>query len=115
MKPAAYRGYETVPDKGTLRRNASYIGERLELKVQRMFNNNEPITDSAPLIYTERKDGVLPAYDIRTDRFDIAIEAMDKGSKSYRATREERQKPVEKKETTDPVKLEGGVKPEKPS
>ena len=31
-----------------------------------------------PTIYTEKKDGVLPEYDIRTDRFEVAIEAMDK-------------------------------------
>ena len=42
------------------------------------MNNNEPITDGAPIIFTERKDGVLPEYDIRTDRWDIAITAMDK-------------------------------------
>ena len=31
-------------------------GERLELKIDRMTQNNEPIGDSAPLIYTPRKD-----------------------------------------------------------
>ena len=30
-------------------------GERLELKIDRMTQNNEPIGDSAPLIYTPRK------------------------------------------------------------
>ena len=29
-------------------------GERLELKIDRMTQNNEPIGDSAPLIYTPR-------------------------------------------------------------
>ena len=36
-------------------------GERLELKIDRMTQNNEPIGDSAPLIYTPRKDGVIAA------------------------------------------------------
>ena len=31
-----------------------------------------------PTIYTEKKDGVLPEYDIRTDRFEVAIDAIDK-------------------------------------
>ena len=31
-----------------------------------------------PLIYTERKTGVNPEYNIRTDRFMIAMEAMGK-------------------------------------
>lgn len=53
-------------------------GERLELKIDRMTQNNEPIGDSAPLIYTPRKDGVIAAYDIRTDKWDIALEAMEK-------------------------------------
>lgn len=53
-------------------------GERLELKIDRMTQNNEPIGDSAPLIYTPRKDGVVAAYDIRTDKWDIALDAMEK-------------------------------------
>lgn len=53
-------------------------GERIELKIDRMTQNNEPIGDSAPLIYTPRKDGVIAAYDIRTDKWDIALDAMEK-------------------------------------
>ena len=52
------------------------------------MNNKEPITDGAPIIYTERKDGVLPEYDIRTDRWDIAIDAMDKVNMDRFAKRE---------------------------
>ena len=55
-----------------------YEGETIEKKVARITLTNEPITDTAPIIYTEKKDGVLPAYNIRTDRFDLAIDAMDK-------------------------------------
>ena len=58
------------------------------------MNNKEPIKDGAPLIYTERKDGVQPSYNIRTDRWDVAVEAMDKVTKSYHAKREERAKIV---------------------
>lgn len=53
-------------------------GERIELKIDRMTQSNEPIGDSAPLIYTARKDGVIAAYDIRTDKWDIALDAMEK-------------------------------------
>ena len=53
-------------------------GERIELKIDRMTQNNEPIGDSAPLIYTPRKEGVIAAYDIRTDKWDIALDAMEK-------------------------------------
>lgn len=52
-------------------------GETIEEKVAKLVENNEPITDGAPIIYTEKKDGVLPQYDIRTDRWEIAQSAMD--------------------------------------
>ena len=53
------------------------IGESIENKVRRITENNEPITDGAPIIYTNREDGVLPAYNIRTDRWDVAQAAME--------------------------------------
>lgn len=70
---------------GTINHNDSYEGESIEEKVERFVNGNEPITDSAPLIYTERKDGVRPEYNIRTDRFEIGLEAMDYVTRSERA------------------------------
>ena len=72
--------------------NNSVEGETIEMKIERITVNKEPITDGAPLIYTERKDGVLAGYDIRTDRFEVAIDAMDKVSKTNQAKREERAK-----------------------
>ncbi|NMA66396.1 MAG: hypothetical protein GX957_09185 [Clostridiaceae bacterium] len=69
--------------------NNSVEGESIENKIERLIENNEPISDSAPIIYTERKDGVLPQYDIRTDRFELAIDAMDKVSRSHVAKRVE--------------------------
>ena len=41
-----------------------YEGESIEDRVLKLEQNNEPIEDTAPLIYTERKDGVLPQYDL---------------------------------------------------
>ena len=60
----------------TLFVNNSLEGESIEAKVCRIVNNGEPISDGAPLIYTERKDGVKEEYNIRTDRFDIALNAV---------------------------------------
>lgn len=62
-------------------------GETIEDKCKRLVQSKEPITDGAPILYTERKDGVLPAYDIRTDRWAIAQEAMDKNRKAIDAKR----------------------------
>lgn len=55
----------------------TFEGETIETKCARITQTNEPITDGAPVVYTEKKDGVRPEYDIRTDRWDIAIDAMD--------------------------------------
>ena len=80
--------------KTTIKLNTSYIGETIEQKIRRIVNNKEPISDGAPLVYTDRRDGVNPGHDIRTDRFEIAVEAMDKVSKTYMARREERMKSI---------------------
>lgn len=53
-------------------------GETLITKIARILDENEPITDGAPLVYTEKKDGVLPQYDIRSDKWQIAMNAMDR-------------------------------------
>ena len=83
-------------------------GESIEDKVRRITENNEPITDGAPIIYTNRDDGVLPAYNIRTDRWDIAQEAMDAvnqanlaKSKNYGKIEQQEQNALESKEIED--------------
>ena len=72
-----------------INKNESVVGVSIERKVEKITESKEPITDGAPLIYTERKEGVIPAYDVRTDRFEIAIEAMGKVVKSNIAKREQ--------------------------
>lgn len=76
------------PSKTTIKENKSYPGERIEEKVHRIVNNKEPIKDGAPMIYTERKHGVLPEYDPRTDRMDLALEKMTIVAKTHLAKRE---------------------------
>lgn len=68
--------------------NQSYEGETIETKIERITTNKEPIKDGAPLIYTERKEGVQAGYNIKTDRFEIAVDAMDKVQKAKIAQRE---------------------------
>lgn len=87
-----------------LKVNNSYIGETIEQKVNRITNNKEPITDGAPLIYTERNKGVGPEYDIRTDRWEVAVDAMDKVNKANLAKREERHKSTEEAKVIDITK-----------
>jgi len=67
-------------------------GEPIELKIERIVSNKEPISDGAPSIFTERKDGVVSAYNIRTDRFEVAADAMDKVAGSIQAKRDSKAK-----------------------
>lgn len=83
-------------------------GETIETKVERMLTNKEPIKDGAPLIFTERKDGVLAAYNIRSDRWELAAEAMDKVTASKIATREAKMKEAEEAKEAKIIKLKDG-------
>lgn len=60
----------------------TYDAESQVQKLRRIVENKEPIKDEAPTIYTPKNKGVMPAYDIRTDRFEIAREAMEKAGKA---------------------------------
>ena len=84
------------------------LGESIEIKVKRITENNEPITDGAPIIYTNREDGGLPAYNIRTDRWEIAQQAMDAvnqanlaKSKNYGKIEQQEKNALESKEIGD--------------
>lgn len=79
-------------EKSGLKINNSTQGETIEQKVERILDNKEPIKDGAPLIYTDRKDGVQAGYNIRTDRWEVAVDAMDKVAKTKAAQRENRAK-----------------------
>lgn len=89
---------KTKPNKTKMKFNKSYEGETIEMKVRRIMANKEPITDGAPMIYTERADGIQPAYNIRTDRWEVAVDAMNYVDKTMKAKREERHKTEEQKE-----------------
>lgn len=72
----------TIETRYELQSVETYEGETIETKIARIVEQKEPITDGVALIYTEKKDGVMKGYDIRTDRWEVAIEAMDKVNKS---------------------------------
>jgi hypothetical protein len=77
---------------GGFKINQGTQGETIEQKVERILDNKEPIKDGAPLIYTDRKDGVQAGYNIKTDRWEVAVEAMDKVTKAKAALRENKAK-----------------------
>lgn len=80
----------TVVKGSKLKINNSNEGERLETKIERVVHNNEPIKDGAPLVYTERSEGVRASTNVKTDRFEVALDATTKIEKSYKAKRENR-------------------------
>lgn len=53
-------------------------GETLIKKIQRILDENEPLTDGAPMIYTPKQAGVREDCNIRTDKWEIAMNAMDR-------------------------------------
>lgn len=108
--------YKSKAQKTSLRVNNAIQGEPIEQKVRRITQNKEPITDGAPIIFTERKEGINPAYDIRTDKWEIAVDAMDAVSRENLRKREERLNPKTKdgdeatgKAAAEGMKKEGGT------
>lgn len=69
-----------------------YNGQSMEEKIRRILNNDEPIDAISERLYTERKDGVPAEYNIRSDRWDIALDGFDYITKTNLAKREERMK-----------------------
>ena len=68
--------------KSKIRINNLYEAEPLEVKLRRKMKGGKVDEEGGDektwaIAYTEKKDGVKPEYDIRTDRFEIAREAME--------------------------------------
>lgn len=103
--------YRTIkPKRGSLKANKAYVAQSIEIQVQRILNNNEPLKSGDAPIYQHRGEGVNPDYNIRTDRWEHAIEAADKLTASQRA---KRQSGIDAwKESLKPkTKQDGGAEP----
>lgn len=64
--------------------NLTYEAEPREVKLRKIISGEASSMEDGvfPTIYTEKKDGVQPEFDIRTDRFEVAIDAIDKINQS---------------------------------
>lgn len=64
--------------------NLTYEAEPREVKLRKIISGEASNMEDGvfPTIYTKKKDGVQPEYDIRTDRFEVAIDAIDKINQS---------------------------------
>lgn len=89
-------------------KHPSYEGEPLEHKISRIVENKEPITDGAPMIYTEKKDGVLPQYNIRVDKWELALDAMDKVNREKIAKGQAMPEDIKKDEENVEKPADGG-------
>lgn len=82
----------------SIERNDLTTGETIEQKIKRIVHNGEPIKDGAPIQHTDRKEGIVADYNPRTDRFEVAVDAMDKVAKSKIANRMNR---IEEREAAE--------------
>lgn len=77
-----------------------YEGESMESKVEKIIAGKEPIELTRSLEYQERRAGVAPEYNIRTDIHEIRREAVEEATGNYFEARKMRQnarKPLEEK------------------
>ena len=68
--------------KSKIQINNLYEAEPLEVKLRRKMKGGKVDEEEGDqktwtIAYTEKKDGVKPEYDIRTDRFEVARQAME--------------------------------------
>jgi len=64
------------PERTSIRCNDSYEGESIEQKMRRVRMQNAPIEETGQGIWPEGNE-VLPLHDVRTDRFDLALDAAN--------------------------------------
>lgn len=82
-------------------------GETLIKKIQRILDENEPLTDGAPMIYTPKQAGVREDCNIRTDKWEIAMSAMDRVN-NYKLSEYLKKGEIETPKTTE-GQTEGGT------
>ena len=74
--------------------NSSVEGETIEKKVERLTHLNEGVDDGADLIYTMKIEGIPAGYNVRTDRWEVATDAMHAIHKSATAKKDNTMKIV---------------------
>lgn len=65
-----------------------FEGTTIEQTVDKLVKVGQSPETTETLIYSQRKDGVLPDTDIRTDRFEIASNALGEITKANLAKRD---------------------------
>lgn len=75
-------------------------GTPIEKQIANAMSVQEPIDNSSPIQFTKRSDGVLPDFDIRTDKWDIAQKAMTAVADKVRQNRVSKMQDIAKGDDT---------------
>lgn len=90
-----------------IERNETQEGRTLEQEIEVMLTNGEEIGDAtAQPQFTERKMGVIDAFNIRHDKWNTAQRAMQKVHASYEAKRFDR---IQERENPEPLPDKGVI------
>lgn len=73
----AYIKNKRVKRDSLINRNESFEAESIEQMLRKAKEGESIELGGKELLYTEKKDGVLPATNIRADKWEIAQEALD--------------------------------------
>lgn len=84
--------------------NDIFDGQSIEELCYQATTTNQAIEQGAPIIFTARKDGVVYEYNIRSDKFERAMEMMDKYSKAVTNRRAELSKEKEEVGKPEPTR-----------
>ncbi len=77
---------KSIKNKTSIEVEITYSAETLEETIQRRLKNKEPMDDNIKLLYTPITEGVKSGFNIRSDRWDIALDAINKIEKSKTVT-----------------------------
>ena len=75
-----------IPNRGRIKNNDKFEGLSIEKEMEQAMSTNQPISKASisNIFYTQRKDGALAECNIRTDRFDMAQNAMNHANNKFR-------------------------------
>lgn len=79
-------------------KDITYSAESLTVMLRRVTEENLPIEDTAPQIFTPKGQGVLPEYDIRTDMYEVRRQVKETERKLQET---ERMKPADPSQTQE--------------
>lgn len=77
-----------ITNTGIIRRNETYEAKSIETMLAERMDGQDIEMGGKALLYTEKKDGVIPETNIRSDRWDLAMMALDSVERSRVARRD---------------------------